>query len=267
MYRGNEGNVDVPLRSHLATIAYPIKSFATNAMITCDPTKTSRASQPNASCVTALRRHVPIALVLVCVSCLAIVSGCQRFQRQPLRRSPPIQIPVRDFAAVQDNGFARIAILRLENATRTEKLEPMVRTALAAAMRSGCPGEVVDIGDQVNQACELDAVLRNGYPLQLLAETWRGFQADGVIFARIDDFNPYQPMSMGITMHLVDTRNASLIRSLNHHWSLSDERTRRDYSRWLKQRFPEAESIDLYLASPSVFVEFIMQRIAAQFRL
>lgn len=177
----------------------------------------------------------------------------------------PVLMPLTYYGHTQPSGISRIAVLRFENATNHARLESMVRKSLVSAMRNGFANNVVDVGDQVQQTCQMDAVLQNGYPLSLLVETWQTFHADAVMFARIEEFRPYSPMSIGMTIHIVDTRDAKLLASLNHEWTLTDPVTRKDYELYLSRRFPDCQDLNIYMSSPTVFIEFLMQRVTERF--
>ena len=156
----------------------------------------------------------------------------------------------------------RIAILSVENGTRVRNLDPIVQKQLAGALRTAGRYDVADVSKAFQQPCQMEAVLRSEYPLQILADCWRYYRAEAVLFSRIDEFRSYSPMAIGFTAHIVDAQDAVLLATVNDYWSLGDPEIAREYHSWLRKRHRKCKDLEIYLHSPREFTTFVMDRIA-----
>ncbi|MCP4461985.1 MAG: hypothetical protein GY819_04200 [Planctomycetaceae bacterium] len=164
------------------------------------------------------------------------------------------------------NSVRRIAILDFENGTRVHGLDRRVRTLFAGALRSGGKYDVADVGAAFPQPCQVEAVLRSQYPIQILADCWRYYRAEAVLFARIDEFQSFSPLGIGFTAHIVDSQDAVLIATVNDYWSLDDPEIARAYRDWLRKRHRKCKDLQIYLKSPREFTAFVMDRISQELK-
>lgn len=204
--------------------------------------------------------------LLLCLVMLAVtpVSGCQQ-----ATTCLPIQKPSFQSDVLNGNGLAgvrRMAIVKFENGTSFQGVGPSIQAQLAAAVRSTTGCEVVNFGNQQAGGCDFESVLRGEYPFQVLADAYRNYHADAVMFARITEYNPYAPLTLGITIRVIDSRDASLLIALDTRWSLAEQGVLHEYRRYIATHFPANQSPAIRLSSPALFCRFITERIAAGWR-
>ncbi|MGI9519865.1 MAG: hypothetical protein ACR2NP_22620 [Pirellulaceae bacterium] len=196
---------------------------------------------------------------LLLITGLLAFGGCKPVPRAPVP-PPPLQLEVLQPELARRTR--RIAVVGFENSTHCRHAAYEVQSALAAAMRmKGCC-EMVDMSHYWYDLCRMDAVLRAEYPIEVLARAWREFHCDAVMFARVNDFNPYPPLSLSVTIRIVDAADAVLVGALDQHWSLADPQVLAAYQQWLEHRFPNCRQPEIYLASPLVFRQFAMEQVA-----
>ena len=203
----------------------------------------------------------PKSFVLLAVVIFSLVAaGCRQVPTGPphVETPPPMRVVDPDGL----NRSRRVAILKMENGTTFRNLDENVKEAIAAAMQETGGREVVDISGALGGSCQMDSVLRGEYPIEVLAHSWRHFHADTVMFARISEFRPYPPMSVGLTIHLVDAGDARLLASVSHRWTLSDPVVQKDYRCWMNHRFTPRDNPSVYYSSPTTFIDFVAHQVA-----
>ncbi len=192
---------------------------------------------------------------------LSLFSGCQPVT--PLVAQPPA-VHLEVHAPLLIQRTRRIAAMCFENNTRFRDIGHAAPLELASAMRrQGCC-ELVNMNHVSNAPCPMDAVLRAEYPIATLAGAWRHLHADAVMFSRINEFSPYPPLSLGITIRVVDAADAVLIGALDQHWTLADPQVLAAYEVYLHERFPHCRHPEVYLSSPLVFTQFVMLQVASE---
>ena len=212
--------------------------------------------------------YVKTILIIVCFSVLILNGKSANAQFgicQPVHYEILVPTPRFNTQIIRPDLLAevrRIALLDIENNTRVRNLDRTVQKQLAGALRTSGKYDVADVSQAFQQPCQMEAVLRSQYPLQTLADCWRYYRAEAVLFSRIDEFRSYSPMAIGFTAHIVDAQDAVLIATVNDFWSLGDPEIARDYHSWLRDRYRKCKDLEIYLHSPREFTTFVMDRIA-----
>jgi hypothetical protein len=195
-------------------------------------------------------------LVLLPFAVLTLAASCHRARS--------LTTPIRDsvqpsfFDSVAVSAIQRIALLPFENGTQITGIDAQMQNHFAAALGSRGRRSVVNLENQHSYAsCNVESVLRGEYPMHVLADAWRSFHADAVMFARVNSYSPYQPLSIGITVHIVDARDARLLATVDRVFSLADPAVLTTYRSWLAHRFPESAVYEVYQSSPTMFCEFV----------
>jgi hypothetical protein len=160
----------------------------------------------------------------------------------------------------------RIVAVPFENGTSATGIDWQLDSRVVSAMNAAGIAEV--IGDEGRLGCGgfTEAIKQGGYPLQVLVDALQQYRADAVLFARVTRYRAYPPLAIGITIHVVDTRDARVLATLQKSWNLGDPRLMAEYRLWLTRRIPLCAKPDIYLASPSMFEEFVADRIARTLR-
>lgn len=105
------------------------------------------------------------------------------------------------------------------------------------------------------------------FPEQMLVELRQRFQVDGVLFSSLIDIHPYWPQRLGLTMHLVDTYDASTAVSVSGRWNAEDgsiaSQVRAAFSR--SSVASSIGDVELALQSPHYFHEFVADQLSDRF--
>ena len=200
----------------------------------------------------------------------ALLTGCHRFRRQTSNSSttPP---PVRSFKdpqALHSGQVRRLVILPFENRTRNSRAAELLREQLVQQIQGCGIFEVVDVSRFYDPSCSPEPITRGQYPFELLAELYRRFNADAVMFGSINQQSSYWPLSLGATIHLVDTRDALVLSTVDGDWSVADEQTYQDYDEFLQnlRDHPAAQDPRLLHSSPKFFSSYVARLIVSAWK-
>ncbi len=207
-----------------------------------------------------VRRFVSLLLGLLFV---VQHSACQMHKKTP---GPAQPLAVSSWIHPQPSSLPRrVVIVAFENQTVYPGVEQNMELQLAAGFRQAGLFEVVDAGSQMRTPCRWQHITRGDYPVRLLADSFNRFSADAVLFGAVTNYQPYAPMSLGITLHLVDTRQGLTLASFDGQWTVADPMQRRAFEHYLSQREIGPAWADVYEQSPTAFGEFVVDQLIARF--
>ena len=200
----------------------------------------------------------PIVLGLACLgSCLLI--GCAHPPPVP---GPPTfssyRAPDFDYWAVR-----RVVLLPAETQTRYADEAERFRANLASELRATGLFEVVELPPYAFE-CPSTAVLHGTFPEHLLVDLARRFQADALLFTNVTQYQPYAPPRIGAKVHLVSTKQAITLATVDGVWDARDESLACE-ARAFYAQISSAHSVprcELVLQSPDLFQKFVARKIA-----
>lgn len=125
--------------------------------------------------------------------------------------------------------------------------------------------EVVNADPEVVlvQQC-LEQAKQGLYPEDTLVELARFYRVDGVIFSRMDNFDPYWPPRMSLNVNLVETFNGETLAAVDGNWDARDkciEVLIQDYAHDVTTS-QEMSNPDIFLQSPEYFGKFVANHVA-----
>ena len=138
-----------------------------------------------------------------------------------------------------------------------------MQRVISTRLRQAGLFEVIDLTDDSVPPCDIEAVAKGQYPTAILVHAYHQHSADAVLFGAVHEYNPYGPLSVGLTLHLVDTREAVTNASVGGHWSTSSEHVRRAFEEFVAQRQSEVADRHAALFSPTAFVDFVVVQLIA----
>ncbi len=136
---------------------------------------------------------------------------------------------------------------------------------LTAELRSVKKFEVVTASPDVESVRQCLAEVKRGlYSERSLALVKADYRVDGVMFIRVDDFDPYWPPRMAVNVNVVETSQGATILSVDGNWDARDERVQmlvRDYAQYVTTA-NEYSDPELITQSPEYFGKFVAHQIA-----
>ncbi len=196
------------------------------------------------------------------------VLGCQRIDCTV--KNPPNPPVINSFVDPHQLGtrVRRVVIFPFENQTRFADSSRVFQRQLAGHLRTSGLFEVVDVAPWYDLPCSFENISRGQYPLSLLAEIHRRFNADAVVFGSIQNQSPYWPISLGLTLHMIDTRDATVVASVDGNWSVADEQVSQDFKYYLStiSGHPAGQDPRILQSSPTFFSDYVARLIVNSMR-
>lgn len=197
-----------------------------------------------------------VAALAVCLAGMVWAAGCRSLDRPP-EKLPPLEVHGW-FDHKTQPAIRRIVVLPFENQTRIRDIPRSLARSFAAGLHGKSQFEVVSVNQFRTPPCPIENIRRGDYPLQLLVDMYRHHNADAVLFASVDQFHPYDPMVIGVTLYLVDTREATVVAWASGLWSMADPHVAASYRCYVERRTGEGLDHAVLLRSPTVFGQFVV---------
>lgn len=125
----------------------------------------------------------------------------------------------------------------------------------------------IEVIKRTNPACQdLNLNKSQAYTLEELAAMSKTLKCDAILLGRVDRFQPYPRMMIGLYMQLLDLKQGNLVWAVDHVWDTTDkqteERIKKYFGEVIKDRY---EPIDWELAimSPRAFLKYVAYEAAA----
>ena len=150
----------------------------------------------------------------------------------------------------------------VEGESRHQALRREIQGKLVGQIRASSNNHTVALKGSDFSGCDQDWVAKGEYPIEVLAKANSVYHVDRVLFLRVNQWQPFEPMELAITFHLVDSREAKLLVSEDQHWSLQDPLVKEAYRRYLCERFRCKGNVEIYFRCPTYFCDFVTQRIS-----
>lgn len=118
--------------------------------------------------------------------------------------------------------------------------------------------EVIKRTDAVCQ--DLNLSKSHAYTFDELAAMSKTLKCDAILIGRVDRFQPYPRMMIGLYMQLLDLRQGSLVWAVDHVWDTTDKRTeeriQKYFGKIIKDRY-EPVDWELAIMSPRAFLKYV----------
>ena len=188
-----------------------------------------------------------------------LLGGCHLSRAKPEPVPPLVNGFLLDAARLTE--LRRVAVLPVETDAHQSDVAKTFHNALVTELRSlGC-FEVVAVKGEVCQSRQ--TVAPATYHEKLLVEVGHDYRADAVLFVSVNDYFAFYPPRMAVTVHMVDTREAITLASVDGVWDASQANVAEVAHAYFCQR---AEKItiprgDLSLRSPRMYQQFVAHQV------
>lgn len=197
------------------------------------------------------------AALLPLVLLMFASSGCDR-RRDPVHHPFSWQ---RQPAAAE---VTRIVVLPIDRAGVSGRSAQGVDAAIAASLRDLARHVVIEVDTTtlppgLRGAVEADQVAAE----DLLALRDR-YHADAVLIGRLHQFQGYDPVAVGLTLHLVSCHDGSALWSATGHFDGARGSVQDDVQAWYRQRMADrgntVQTWRTVLHTPSIFARYVADR-------
>lgn len=206
------------------------------------------------------RTHFSVWAVVLAAAIM--LGGC--LHKKPVLEQIANNYTVFHEMPVERRPVRRVVILPVENRSNARDSTLLeFQRQLAAKIRDQGAFEVVEIPDHALPACQPDWIKHGTFPERLLVDLYHNYNADGVIFVSINRFQPYTPMSIAATAHLVDTDESVVLSTIDGNWSM-DHPSIQQKVKQHRQQTGDQTSLNLLMNSPRFMMSFVAQEIATE---
>lgn len=190
---------------------------------------------------------------------LGATSGCTR-------TGPPPSTSWRTSERAADPG--RVAVLAFWSGDGVGRSSAAVGEAMAASLRELGLHEVLLVGvDRRRALLPDDVLLANRLSVEQLLRLRDELRCDSVLLGRIEQFTAYDPVAMGLSVHLVSCADGEKLWEATSHLDGSRQDVQDDLRKWYDRSAgrgtPGIAGWRGVLASPTAFARYVTDRLAS----
>ena len=194
-----------------------------------------------------------LALAALCL----VIAGCGR-------PSAPHSISYR--TTPRANEPMRVALLPLVGADGVGRAAHIVDEALLASLRTLGTYESVPVAhERARQLLAADTIIGSAISTEDLLRLRDALRVDAVVIGRIEQFQTYDPVAMGITVHLVSVEDGAVLWSASAHLDSGRTDVQKDLRWWHDHAngsgLATISGWRLAMSSPSVFSRYVADRL------
>ena len=188
--------------------------------------------------------------------CLVIV-GCGR---------PAVPESVSYRTTARANEPMRVALLPLIGVEGVGRAAHSVDEALLASIRTLGTHEAVPVAqERARQLLPAEAIIGSAIGTEDLLHLRDALRVDAVLIGRIEQFQTYDPVAMGITVHLVSVEDGAVLWSASAHLDSGRTDVQKDLRWWHEHAngggLSTISGWRLAMSSPSLFSRYVADRL------
>lgn len=195
--------------------------------------------------------------MLAMVLMLVVSSGCDR---RRTTEHHPFSWQLQPAAA----AVTRIVVLPIDRAGVSGRSAQGVDAAIAAALRDLSRHVVIEAGPDTLPNGMLGAVEADRVSVQDLLTLRDRYHADAVLIGRLHQFQGYDPVAVGLTMHLVSCHDGSALWSATGHFDGARTSVQDDVQAWYRRRMADrgntVQTWRTVLHTPSLYSRYVADR-------
>ena len=201
---------------------------------------------------------ISVALVTICIS------GCS--PREP--KAGPIQTAKFVHPALHSGSIGRIVFMPLEHRDGIGPSARRMDQQFAASWRQSGQFEVIYATIAERDAIfSPDMMSRNHIDSRQLHACRVQYQADAVLLGRIEDWQSYDPVAIGLQAHLISCQDGSVLWSAGGHFDGQHKAVQQELERWyfstIGREQRNVSSWRTALMSPQLFSRFVSDQLVA----
>jgi len=200
----------------------------------------------------------PLTMLTVAWLCVAAFAGCNRRPDTALHPFSWQRLP-----AVND--VRRIVIIPIDRSGANGRSSQGLDTALADSLRDIAQHVVIEADPKDLPSSLTGAVLSDRIRADDLLALRDHYHADAVMIGRLHHFNGYDPISAGLTLHLVSCMDGSVLWSASGSFDGSRDTVQKDIAAWYRRRQADrgntVQTWQTVLHTPSLFSRYIGDRL------
>jgi hypothetical protein len=162
----------------------------------------------------------------------------------------------------------RVGILPFLMGDRVGRAASSIDACMASSLRELGYHEVMSINEQTrDQIFHGDVLYQNNITSEQLMRLRDKLHVDGVLIGRVEQFDSFDPIAMGVSVHLVSCLDGQVAWSATGHFDGRRLDVQRDVHRWYDRNLALAQASTggwkLTLQTPSLFCRYVTDQLAA----
>jgi hypothetical protein len=205
--------------------------------------------------------------LLILAAIALAVGGCSDLRRNPFRsfpEAPPKAVSWHTTPRAIEP--MRVAVLPFALAERVGKGAAECGPSLAASLRELGIHEIVLVGPEQAAHLALPDLKTGGVSVDSLLAVRDATGCDAVVMGRVEQFDGFHPVAIGLTVHLVSCADGAVLWSAQAHLDGRSEDVQLDVEGWWQRvRGDNAAAVNGWksvLASPREFSRYLSDRLA-----
>ncbi len=201
---------------------------------------------------------------LIGVASLLIVSACASDGATP----PPAVIARSNVQAPSDGRtIHRVVVPPFDDLSGLSSESEGLRSAFVRALAQRQAFEVVPLGaTQVRDVMPVGVMREGVVPREALIAIARRYRADGVLFATVTHWRPFEPMTLGMRVDLVSSSTGEVVWSAHGLYDSARHDVQQDVRNWHETGQAVTTSLEgwrVALLSPTRFAAYVCDRLVA----
>ncbi len=193
---------------------------------------------------------------------LLLTSGCE------LRHAKAKPTNYSYYTAANTKQFQRIGIIPFYYAEKVGKSASIIDKTMTAAVRELGAFEVSIISEKMrNELFGSEVIALSAIDPYTLREIRQRTHVDAIIIGRVEQYDGYDPISIGVECHMVSCTDAQTMWSASAHFDSRRRDIQDDIKRWYRYAVGKGnETIggwELTLHTPELFCRYVSDRLAA----
>lgn len=203
-----------------------------------------------------------IALVIIIMTVATLLTSCTS-ARTPVPDGATFSYH-RDPAIDQ---IQRIVVMPFHNAEQVGSSAATLNQAMSAAWRELGAFEVINATlAERDQLVPVDAFRTRNIDSDILRRVFEAFKADAVLIGRIEVFDPYDPVTIGVQAALVSCLNGAIVWTGGGHFDGARKQIQDDIEHWHQHAvgsdYQSVAGWRAALHSPKLFARYVSDRLA-----
>ena len=162
----------------------------------------------------------------------------------------------------------RVAVLPFTRGPRIGRAADVITASMSASLRELGIQQVVEVDPARSDLLPtLDPVLTENISSDDLLRLRDRLNVDGVLVGRVEQFTSFDPIAVGVSVHLVSCLDGQAVWSATGHFDGRRDDVQRDIQAWWRShQAPSKNSVQGWqntLQSPSLFTRYVCDRLVA----
>ncbi len=163
-------------------------------------------------------------------------------------------------ALLESNPPGKVVIVKADRMGKYDEATGQFASAIADAMKAQTKFEVV-VSTDYSCAKTFDEIVQGKFLEPELVKTALQYNADAVMLVRVNHWDTHHPMTISISVAMIDANEAVVIFAADGVWDLNDRATMKNFRKRLCSQSVDPVSLKIRMRSPIRFLSYVAQQV------